>query len=71
MAGSDGGTSTTSKLTIVGTSSHPYTHIDYHFGKVSLDRQVVDFNVRLMEGYAYHMTCLYLLGFRQRVRQNA
>ncbi|TDK65179.1 hypothetical protein E2K98_00170 [Bacillus salipaludis] len=47
--GLDGGTSTTSKLAIVGPSSHPYTHIVYPFSKVSLDRQVVDYNVRLME----------------------
>lgn len=45
--GLGGGTSTTSKLAIVGPSSHSNTHIDYTFGQVSLDRQVVD----------YHVTC--------------
>lgn len=45
--GLGGGTSITSKLAIVGPSSHPNTHIDYTFGQVSLDRQVVD----------YHVTC--------------
>lgn len=43
--GLGGGTSITSKLAIVGPSSHPNTHIDYTFGQVSLDRQVVDYNV--------------------------
>ncbi|MDP4156970.1 MAG: PrpF domain-containing protein, partial [Bacillota bacterium] len=45
--GLGGGTSTTSKLAIVGPSIHPDAHIDYTFGQVSLDRQVVD----------YHVTC--------------
>jgi 2-methylaconitate cis-trans-isomerase PrpF len=43
--GLGGGTSTTSKLAIVGPSTHPDAHIDYTFGQVSLDRQVVDYNV--------------------------
>lgn len=43
--GLGGGTSTTSKLAIVGPSSHPDANIDYTFGQVSLDRQVVDYNV--------------------------
>jgi 2-methylaconitate cis-trans-isomerase PrpF len=43
--GLGGGTSTTSKLAIVGPSSNPETHIDYTFGQVSLERQVVDYNV--------------------------
>src|SRR5919206_2351426 len=43
--GLGGGTSTTSKLAIVGPSSLPDAHIDYTFGQVSLDRQVVDYNV--------------------------
>ncbi len=45
--GLGGGTSTTSKLAIVGPSSLPNTHIEYTFGQVSLDRQVID----------YHVTC--------------
>lgn len=43
--GLGGGTSTTSKLAIIGPSTHPDAHIDYTFGQVSLDRQVVDYNV--------------------------
>ncbi|MCM2534173.1 PrpF protein [Neobacillus pocheonensis] len=43
--GLGGGTSTTSKLAIVGPSSNPNTHINYTFGQVSLDRKVVDYNV--------------------------
>ncbi|MCM3023187.1 2-methylaconitate cis-trans isomerase PrpF family protein [Heyndrickxia ginsengihumi] len=45
--GLGGGTSTTSKLAIVGPPTRAKAHIDYTFGQVSLDRQVID----------YHVTC--------------
>lgn len=45
--GLGGGTSLTSKLALVGPSSHPNAQIDYTFGQVSLERNVID----------YHVTC--------------
>ncbi|WP_010493061.1 2-methylaconitate cis-trans isomerase PrpF family protein [Paenibacillus elgii] len=45
--GLGGGTSLTSKLALVGPPSHPDAHIDYTFGQVSVESNVID----------YHVTC--------------
>lgn len=43
--GLGGGTSLSSKLAIVGPSLHPDAHIDYTFGQVSLENNVIDYQV--------------------------
>ncbi|WP_134704590.1 2-methylaconitate cis-trans isomerase PrpF family protein [Ammoniphilus sp. YIM 78166] len=43
--GIGGGTSLTSKLALVGPPSHPEADIDYTFGQVSLEKQVIDYKV--------------------------
>lgn len=43
--GIGGGTSLTSKLALVGPSTHPEAHINYTFGQVSLEKEVIDYNV--------------------------
>lgn len=41
--GLGGGTALTSKLALVGPASHPDAHIDYTFGQVSLEKEVIDY----------------------------
>jgi len=43
--GVGGGTPLTSKLALVGPPTHPEAHINYTFGQVSLDKQVIDYRV--------------------------
>lgn len=43
--GLGGGSSLTSKLALVGPPSIPEAHIDYTFGQVSLEKNVIDYNV--------------------------
>lgn len=43
--GLGGGSSLTSKLAIVGPSSHPDAHIDYTFGQVSINQNKIDYQV--------------------------
>lgn len=43
--GLGGGTSLTSKLALVGPPSRPEAHIDYTFGQVSLEKNVIDYKV--------------------------
>ncbi|MCM3338962.1 PrpF protein [Paenibacillus sp. MER TA 81-3] len=43
--GLGGGTSLTSKLALIGPPSTPKAHIDYTFGQVSLEKNVIDYNV--------------------------
>lgn len=43
--GLGGGTSLTSKLAIVGPPSRPGAHIDYTFGQVSIENNVIDYKV--------------------------
>lgn len=43
--GLGGGSSLTSKLALVGPPSIPEAHIDYTFGQVSLDKNVIDYKV--------------------------
>ncbi|MDG0871891.1 PrpF protein [Paenibacillus thiaminolyticus] len=43
--GLGGGSSLTSKLALIGPPSHPEAHIDYTFGQVSLDKNVIDYKV--------------------------
>ncbi len=42
--GMGGATSSTSKVVIVGKSSHPDCDVDYRFGQVAIDRAVVDWS---------------------------
>jgi 2-methylaconitate cis-trans-isomerase PrpF len=42
--GLGGGTPLTSKLAIVGPSTHPDAHVDYTFGQVSLEQNTIDYN---------------------------
>ncbi|UFJ40304.1 PrpF protein [Brevibacillus humidisoli] len=43
--GVGGGTPLTSKLALVGPTAHPEAHINYTFGQVSLEKQVIDYRV--------------------------
>lgn len=43
--GLGGGSSLTSKLALVGPPSIPEAHIDYTFGQVSLEKNIIDYNV--------------------------
>lgn len=43
--GIGGGTPLTSKLALVGPSTHPDAHINYTFGQVSLEKMVIDYKV--------------------------
>ncbi|MCE5171474.1 hypothetical protein LQV63_19420 [Paenibacillus profundus] len=43
--GLGGGTSLTSKLALIGPPSTPKAHIDYTFGQVSLEKNVIDYKV--------------------------
>ncbi|PTM59046.1 2-methylaconitate cis-trans isomerase PrpF family protein [Desmospora activa] len=43
--GLGGGTSLTSKLALVGPPSQPKAHIDYTFGQVSLNQEMIDYKV--------------------------
>lgn len=42
--GMGGATSSTSKVVLVGPSSHPDCHVDYRFGQVAIDRPQVDWS---------------------------